>query len=873
MPRVDPDRWRALDKLLDDALDLPNDQRPAWLAAIAEGDATMAAELAALLAEEDKVQQSGFLTGAVSKALHPTAPASLAGQIVGAYRLVAPLGQGGMGSVWRAERADGRFEGRAAVKLLNVAFVGRAVEGRFRREGTILAKVTHPHIAHLIDAGVTPAGQPYLVLELVEGQHIDRYCRDRGLGVDARLRLFLDVLEAVAHAHANLIIHRDIKPGNVLVREDGQVKLLDFGIATLLASDVESAADPDAATTGGTSALTQEAGTALTPQFAAPEQLSQGPVTTSTDVYALGVLLYVLLTGRHPAGESLKSHARLVRAIVDEEPRRMSEVVDAASDADALERHAAERGTTPHRLRRTLRGDLDTIVAKALKKAPAERYASVTAMADDLRRYLSRAPISARPDTLRYRVSKFVGRHKVGVAASTAAVVAMASVVGFYTARLSTERDRAQREAEKAAKVSEALTGLLMGADPISNNRATQEGLTVRGLLDAGYEQARRGLVDNPEAQADIFGVLGRLYRRYGVYDRAQGMLEQALASGERVFGPVHLKQAQTLTELGALLTEKGDYVNASASLERALEMRRSLLGTEHADVAVTMVELGRVYQDRGLYDRAEPLQRDALAIRQRVLGPEDRETAVSLSALGSDLRLRGDLVGAESVLRQCLAINRKTRGETHANTGTTMHDLGLVFAAKGDLVEAESQFRRSMDITAKALGEGHPTMASALNGLAHVWTAQGKHDEAAGALERAVEIATAALGAEHQLVAIYGINLAAAHLARKRPDEAEPVLRESLRIRTIAPEIVPSRRRTFIEDDWSVGAAKSLLGAVLLAERRYEEAASVLLEARYELEGMPVKDARAAKVNDARLQQLAAVWRRPNGAVNARHP
>ena len=626
--------------------------------------------------------------------------------------------------------------------------------------------------------------------------------------MEARLRLFLDVLEAVAHAHTNLIVHRDIKPPNVLVSADGQVKLLDFGIAKLIESD----AGWERSNPAGTSALTRDAGAALTPEFAAPEQMTRGPVTTATDVYALGVVMYLLLTGQHPAGDALRSPAALVRAVVEQEPPRMSEAVaGTAQDAEARVAHAGRCGTTPAGLCRALRGDLDTIVAKALKKHPAERYASVTAMADDVRRYLRGEPIGARPDTLRYRMAKFAGRHTRALAASAAVVVLVAGMTAFYTTQLAAERDRAQREAAKAAKVSEVLTGLLMSADPIAN-RATPEGLSVRSLLDGGVAQVQQALAGQPEAQAEILTVLGRIYRQYGVFDKAQLLLEQALASGEKAYGVEHLRLAETLNQLGAVLTEKGDYAHGARSLERALDMRRHLLGSEDPDVAITLVELGRVYQDRGLNQKSEPLQREALAIRRRVLGEDHRETAVSLSALGSVLRLNGNLDEAESLLQQSLALNRRTRGEGHPNTGTSLHDLGLIAMAKGDYASAETLFRQAMEIHRKALGETHPLVAAALNNLAHVWMAQGRHGEAARALQGALDIARPALGADHQLVSIYTINLAVVQLARGKPDLARPLLVEGLRIRSLAPEIVPNRRRTLPEDDWSIDAINRLL-------------------------------------------------------------
>ena len=323
-----------------------------------------------------------------------------------------------MGSVWLAQRSDGRFEGRVAVKLLNASLVGRAGGERFRREGSILARLVHPHIARLLDAGVSEWGQPYLVLEHVDGQHIDRYCDDRRLDVDARLRLFLDVAEAVSLAHANLVVHRDIKPSNVLVGKDGQVRLLDFGIAKLLEEGDEA---------GLETALTREGGRAFTPEFAAPEQLTGGVVTTATDVHALGTLLYLLLAGAHPAGAARSNPAQLLKAIVDTQPRRPSEAATAAD--------AAARSTSVEGLRRELRGDLDTIVAKALKKDAAERYPSVDAMAADIRRFLAHEPIGARPDTFGYRAAKFVRRHRIGVAlAGLAMIAALAGTLGHPVA-------------------------------------------------------------------------------------------------------------------------------------------------------------------------------------------------------------------------------------------------------------------------------------------------------------------------------------------------------------------------------------------------------------------------------------------------------
>jgi serine/threonine protein kinase len=424
MSTLSPDQWQALSPYLDRALAMTDDERGAWLSSLALEDPTLADQLGALLDEHRVLAQEGFLENRQFALPNAT---GLAGQTLGPYTLISQIGQGGMGSVWLARRSDGRFERNAAVKFVNIALAGRATEERFKREGSILGRLTHPHIADLLDAGVSPDGQPYLVLEYVDGEAIDRYCDEHKLGVEARVRLFLDVLAAVAHAHANLIVHRDIKPSNVLVTTGGEVKLLDFGIAKLLEGDGQ---------TGAATLLTHEGESALTPQFAAPEQLTARPVTTATDVYTLGVLLYLLLSGRHPAGADLHSPAELVKAVLDNEPPRASD----ATTADDSKLIAEKRGTTPDKLRRELSGDLDTILGKALKKDPRERYASVAGFADDLQRYLKHEPISARPDHLAYRTAKFLRRNRTLVALST---VAIALVIGsLSTGLLVANRER-----------------------------------------------------------------------------------------------------------------------------------------------------------------------------------------------------------------------------------------------------------------------------------------------------------------------------------------------------------------------------------------------------------------------------------------------
>jgi serine/threonine protein kinase/tetratricopeptide (TPR) repeat protein len=812
MQRLTPDRWHLVSPWLDEALDITRDRRPAWLATIEARDPALASDLRLLLRQHDDIDRSGFLDRMV---LRPHAP-SLAGQVVGNYRLISPIGQGGSGSVWLAERSDGRFEGRAAVKLLNLALVGKSGEERFRREGTILARLRHPHIAQLIDAGVSGGGQPFLVLEHVDGQRIDDYCAEHRLDIGARLRLFLDVLDAVAYAHANLTVHRDIKPANVLVSATAGVKLLDFGIAKLL----DRGAECDGARTPEAAALTREIGRALTPEYAAPEQVAGGPVTTATDVYALGVLLYVLLSGRHPVGTD-RSPDTLLRAIADVEPPPVSEAIadDRTSGAERG-RHAAQFGSTHARLRRALRGDLDRIVATALRKAPGDRYASVTALAEDVRRYLRHEPIQARRHTVTYRTSRFLQRHLRGVIGTVVVTLIIATLTGIYMHRLASARDRARHETEKAVKVSELLMAILGSADPYVPP-ITKGAPTARSLLDAQADKARHVLAGQPELQAELLTTMGRTYRRLGALDKAQGLLEQALASGEKAFGPSHVRVAQTLNDLGVLLSDRGDYRNAQATLERALAMRRALLGNVHPDVAITLVELGRVYQDQGDNRRAGPLHREALVIRRTVLGDDHRETAVSRSDVASVLRLDGDLMAAEILLREGYETNRKTRGERHPNTAHSLHDLALIAIERGDLAAADAQLRIALDIHRDTLGPSHPALAMTLRTVARVHRERQRIREASAAMDEALDIARRTLGADHQLVAIYGFERAALHLAEGRTDMAERLIREGLRLRVRHPGLVPTRRRTLNDSTWTPAEALRLLDRVRQASAR----------------------------------------------------
>jgi serine/threonine-protein kinase len=588
-PRFDSDGWKAISRLLDVALELPPSERGAWLDRLDPREAAYRVALEDLLAAHDGAEAGGFLASPVTLDGVPLRGAFAAfrpGIEIGPYRLDREIGRGGMGTVWLAERGDGRFERRVAVKFLSIALTGRIGQERFKREGRILGALLHPHIAELLDAGVTETGHPYLVLEHVDGEPIDAYCRQRNLDPHACVRLFLDVLAAVAHAHANLIVHRDIKPSNVLVTTDGRVKLLDFGIAKLMEQDGRADAT-----------LTGEA--ALTPLYAAPEQLKGEAVTTATDVYALGVLLYMLLAGRHPAGSGPHAPADLMRAVVETEPPLPSQVTG-----------------VPDKTRRQLRGDLDTIVARALKKAPAERYASVGALGEDLRRFLKRKPILARPDTLRYRASKFIGRNRLPVAGVT-----LASVVLIVMAGVAVRQGiDARRRFDQVRKMAHTfLFDFHDELDRVAGTTKAKELLvsTAREYLDslAGSAGSDRGLLrelaEAYERLAEVQG--GSSAANLNQRNAALENRVRAIDIRRRLAGQDQREDAKMVSLLSGVtddLRNLGRLDEALQSGRRAVEAGEEFLRGAPPDVLFHLgsahVMLGRVHLDRGQLAEAD---------------------------------------------------------------------------------------------------------------------------------------------------------------------------------------------------------------------------------------------------------------------------
>lgn len=829
-PPTDTATWLKLSAHLDRALDLTPVERDAWLEELRVTDPKMAAELVVMLADHRQLKAEGFLDGAALG----DRDASLAGVIIGSYTLMSRIGTGGMGSVWLGRRSDGRYEGSVAIKLLNAALVGRSGEERFRREGVILARLSHPHIAHLIDAGVSNTGQPYLVLEYVDGEHIDTYCDEQRLSIPKRVRLFLDVLSAVSHAHSSLIVHRDLKPSNVLVTQTGTVKLLDFSIAKLMEEDAMSR-------------LTQDAGAVLTPKYAAPEQVSGGQITTGADVYSLGVLLYELVSGQHPYGASAQSSADFTRAIVERDALPLSAAFAKAS-AETRSLAAAQRSTTPDRMARALGKELETILNKALKKAPAERYGAVAELTDDLRRYLDDKPITARPDTVRYRAAKFVRRHRRGLFVTAAAIAGIVGMTALYAWRVTTERDRAQVQAEKASRVSELLRSVLITADPYRDpDRSADAGApNSRLILDTLATRISTELNDQPEVQAEMMTVIGRTYERLGLLDRALPLLERALEIGRQSFRLPDARVAQTLNDLGVLHRRMGSPAASPALLLEGLAMRRALTGNDDKDVAVTLSEYGRTLRELGRFAESEGPTREALAIRAKLFGDEHRETATNKSDLGALMLDLGKIDEAERLFRENLDTTERLLGSEHPNSAAAKNYVGMVLAIKGNLVEAERLQREALDTRRRVFGAANPEAAYAVQSLASTLEMRGRIPEAERLLANAYAQVLAASSADNPRVVSMAVDLARVRVAAGRAASVEATLRPALSV----------RQRIYPEGHWRIAEVQALLGAAVAALGRVDEARALMLAAGRGLSPVPGR-ARERDANLARLRSL----------------
>lgn len=670
------------------------------------------------------------------------------GERIGPYRLVRLLGSGGMGVVYLAERIDRQFTQQVAIKLVRQRLVDPQFEARLIAERQILADLKHPNIARLHDGGTTADGTPYLVIEYIDGEPIDRYCERLELDVPARLELFLTVCSAVHHAHQNLIVHRDIKPSNILVTREGVPKLLDFGIARLL----------DASGTAR-AGLTQEGSAVMTPESAAPEQLLGQPITTATDVYALGILLFRLLTGQPPYRLAGGRAAELAQAICLQQPERPS----------------AMRRDSP-RLARRLKGDLDNIVLYALRKEPERRYRSVTEFARDIRLHLASEPVLARPDTWHYRTSKFVQRHTTAVALSTLLGLSLA---GFGTA-LVVQNERVLQERDTAREVSRFLQDIFMQPDP---GHARGLNITAREILERGAQNIGRDLDERPLVQATLMATIGRVYFNLGDYAQAERMLRDALRIRRQLLGTAHPEVAASSTALAQALIRQAEYAEAEKLLEAALAIERREHGEASRQVAASRQSLAELYQATGRLEDAAQQANEAIRIYQRLGEEHAIELAEGKNLLARNLRARNQLETADQMMREAIALVREHRGDDYPLLAYYLQNLAVLLLTQGEREAAREVLYEAISLTRRVLGEEHDLLGGSLVMLGMLLHDQGQYAAAEDLLREALAVHTRARGPDHPFVGYDMTSLAMLLHDTGRSDEAESLLREALRI------------------------------------------------------------------------------------------
>jgi serine/threonine-protein kinase len=819
------DRKAEIDALFCRALklqeELPEEEFARFLDAATEGDDELRQGVEGLLAASeaedtllhgDGAALGGLLLEAAAGSSGRT-PDLLAGDRIGSFEITGELGRGGMAVVYRAQRVEGGFRQEVALKVLQRGLVTEDLLARFAQERQILAALNHPHIARLLEGGVTPDGRPYFAMEAIAGKPLDRYCDEGRLTVEERLRLFKQICHGVHHAHGRLVVHRDLKPANILVDDQGTLKLLDFGIAKLL----------DPAPLGGMAApATRTAVRLLTPEYASPEQIRGEPVSTAADIYQLGLILYELLTGRRPHSLEGLSLLEAERLLEQRQPTRPSTAVTRSEGVASAASLSQARRTTPEHLRRRLKGDLDAIVLKALRLEPAQRYPSVDHLAEDIERFLEGRPVEARAGNTAYRANRFFRRHRLAVAAGLVVVASLTAYAVTATVqgqRVARERDLARSEAAKAEAVKGFLVDLFTAVDPAT---ARGQEWTARELLDRGAERlSAQDLSAQPVVKAELLDTVGRVYRHLGAYPEAEGALADALllrraALRRSPADPLaHRELAETLLEAGTLALRQSDLPAAEAHLREALATLEGSGQGEGILAAMAAARLGAVIQEKGEYPAAAAQLRAALEAQRALLGEHHPEVGESLTRLARVVFFLGDLPAAERLQQQGIEALAGAHGADHPAVLEARMGLAFLRSRQGDLEGAQALLQETLEAARGVLGETHPLIGALLVTLGNVYQDGEEWDAAEAAYREAIALHRAVLGADHAEALAAVNDLGTMLLDKGDGAAAEPLLREALE----------GNLRRYGEDHPRVADNLYNLGTLYLRAGRYAEA------------------------------------------------
>jgi len=819
-----PEKWELVKKIFQAALEREPDDRTAFIEETCGDDQTLIVEVGSLLdhhsAEDEVFDLPAFRP--ISELVEDRNDQSRIGEIVGAYKIESEIGRGGMGTVYLASRADQAYEKKVALKLIKRGFDTDEIVSRFRHERQILAVLEHPNITRLLDGGSTDDGLPFIVMDYVDGLPLRDYANRKKLSVRERLEIFLQVCSAISYAHKNLVIHRDLKPSNILVTDDGMPKLLDFGIAKL------TSLDGDEKTVWGT----VHAPRAMTPDYASPEQINGERVTTSSDVYSLGVVLYELLTGHHPYKFKKKSVDEINRILTDTSPTKPSSICRSKGVKVAVQH--------PETVARMLSGDLDNIVLMALRKEPERRYSSVERFAADIKRYLAGMPVSAREDTFGYRASKFVARNKAGVAAGVG--IAASLIGGLFAvsrqARIAArQRDRARQEAEKAQKINRFLQKMLSSADP----REIGRDLRVADMLRLAARSIENSFSLEPEIAGDLMTTIGLTHLSLGQIEEAERNLRSALDLRLRCFGEDSIEVATSRNNYGKLLQDKGDLASAESLFYQALEILEAR-GRHELEVADVLQNLGYVRALKGNTEDAIGLHEREIEIRRRHEGENHPNYANALCKLASVLAVQGKYKDAEKLHRQALEIFRAVYGDIHPDIATTLSNLVRdILPTSPD--EAERLSLQALNMRRRMLGDDHPEVAWSWYNLAYVLLELKRSEEAEAALNDALRLRGPNVPDEHPVVASCYLLMGRSLMGRRLYGAARAAFETCLEL----------RRRTLPADHWLLDTTHSFLGQCLVHLGDLEKGKKLMQESHQNLR---------AKLGDGHEQTLQAAKR-----------
>lgn len=772
---MDTQRWKQLEALFIAALEEDAAVRPAFLDEACNGDEALRAELESMLSANDQSMALALEDRLLAES-NDTAndPEDLVGAHIGPYRLEELIGAGGMGEVYLAQRDDQQYEQKVALKLVGIGYRSQQIMTRFRMERQVLARLSHPNITQLLDGGIDQAGRPYLVMQYVEGLPITEYCDKHALAIDERLTLFITVCDAVQHAHRNLVVHRDLKPSNILVTEDGVVKLLDFGIAKLLNPDWDVSV-----------AVTRSQVRLMTPEYAAPEQVKGEPITTATDVYALGALLYEILSGRRPYQLSHRVQAEIERIICEVDPARPSTAITEASEPSkqgkdtSSEAVSRARNTGVNRLKKILQGDLDNIVLMALRKEPTRRYVSAAQLSEDISRYQNGLPVRAQKDAVGYRMQKFVRRHRTGVIFSAlllALLVGFSIVTATQSRLLRAERDTARLEKDRSEQVIGLLVDLFQTANPALAPGG--DTLSIREFVKKGADKVLEDVADDEVLSIQFKHTLGRMYTAQGQFKEALALLEDAYKSQEarygeddstttaymhsyamqaywladretagallpeilernkRIFGPKHPRVAQSLMSASLVTADKGEKL---ALLEESLAMRKELLPANHMDIAESLNQLAIFYNNENQWDQAAVMFRESLAILEVILAPNHPNVIAVMNNLATVLNRDSQIEEAIKTQRDAVQRLKTVARDSSVQMANTRNNLAVLLTQHGDYEAAEKEFRHALGVQLALLGEKHDRVLSTRRSLAIILSKLNRHEEALDLMAQSV--------------------------------------------------------------------------------------------------------------------------------------